>query len=216
MGVTAVVMAGGKGTRMGLSSEKPLIQVGGKPAIEHVIESLQAAKKVDSIVVAVTDFAPKTMDFVSKFPVKIVKTPGKEYIFDMQYVVKKLKLETVLTIAADLPLITSEIIDRIAEDYERCGKPALAVVVPMKTKAKLGMSGEYAFTLGDKLVVPSGINIIDGRKIDEEEMEQEICVLDREEIAVNINTVQELQTAERMFKKAAEANCSKQTIPPLI
>jgi len=205
MGVTAIVMAGGKGTRMGLSGEKPLLEVGGKPAIEHVIKSLQAAKKVESIVVAVTDFAPKTADFVSKFPVKIVKTPGKEYIYDMQYVIKKLKLETVLTIAADLPLITSEIIDSIAEDYERCGKPALTVVVPMETKTKLGMSGEYAFTLGDKLVVPTGINMIDGRKIDEEELDQEICVLDREEIAVNINTVQELQTAESMFKKAVIA-----------
>ena len=205
MGVTAIVMAGGKGTRMGLSGEKPLLEVGGKPAIEHVIKSLQAAKKVESIVVAVTDFAPKTADFVSKFPVKIVKTPGKEYIYDMQYVIKKLKLETVLTIAADLPLITSEIIDSISEYYERCGKPALTVVVPMKTKTKLGMSGEYAFTLNDKLVVPTGINMIDGRKIDEEELDQEICVLDREEIAVNINTVQELQTAESMFKKAVIA-----------
>jgi len=201
MGITALIMAGGKGTRLGLSEEKPLLQVGGKPAIVHVIESLQAAKKVESIVVAVTDFAPKTADFVSKFPVKIVKTPGKEYIYDMQYVVKKLKLETVLTIAADLPLITSEIIDSIAEDYERCGKPALAVVVPMETKMKLGMSGEYAFTLGDKLVVPTGINMIDGRKIDDEELDQQICVLNHEEIAVNINTIQELEIAEKLFKK---------------
>jgi adenosylcobinamide-phosphate guanylyltransferase len=201
MGVTAIIMAGGKGTRMGLSEEKPLLQVGGKPAIEHVIESLQAAKRVESIVVAVTDFAPKTADFVSKFPVKIVKTPGKEYIYDMQYVVKKLKLETVLTIAADLPLITSEIIDNIAENYERSGKPALVVVVPMETKTKLGMSREYAFTLGGNLVVPTGINMIDGRRIDEEELDQEIYVLDRVEIAVNINTIQELKTAESLIKK---------------
>ena len=202
MGVTAVIMAGGKGTRMFLSEEKPLLQVGGKPVIEHVIESLQAAKRVDSIVVAVTDYAPKTAGFVSRFPVKVVKTPGKEYIFDMQFVVKKLKLEKVLTISADMPLITSEIVDGILEDYERCGKPALAVVVPMKTKTKLGMSGEYAFTVGDEVVVPTGINMIDGTRIDEEELDQEICVLDREEIAVNINTVQELEIAESMFKKS--------------
>jgi adenosylcobinamide-phosphate guanylyltransferase len=198
-------MAGGKGTRMVHSTEKPLVRVGGKPIIEHVLKSLQNAKRIDSIVVAVTEYAPKTADFVSEFPVKVVKTPGKDYISDMQYVVRKLKLETVLTIAADLPLITSEIIDGIAEDYERCGKPALAVVVPMETKKKLGMGDEYAFQLGGKLVVPTGINMIDGRRIDEEELDQQISVMDREEIAVNINTVKELQTAERMFKKAAEA-----------
>ena len=201
MGVTAVVMAGGKGTRMVLSEEKPIQQVGGKPIIERVIESLQAAKKVDSIVVAMTDYVPKTAGFVSKFPVKVVKTPGKEYIFDMQYVVKKLRLEKVLIIAADLPLITGEIIDNIVEDYEQCGKPALAVVVPIETKTKLGMSEEYAFAVNDKLVVPTGINMIDGRRIDDEELEQEICVCNREEVAVNVNTVQELKIAETLFKK---------------
>src|SRR3990170_501660 len=201
MGVTAVVMAGGKGTRMVLSEEKPIQQVGGKPIIERVIASLQAAKKVDSIVVAVTDCVPKTAGFVSKFPVRVVKTPGKEYIFDMQYVVKKLRLEKVLIIAADLPLITSEIIDSIVEDYERCGKPALAVVVPIETKTKLGMSEEYAFAVNDKLVVPTGINMIDGRRIDDEELEQEICICNRQEVAVNVNTVQELKVAESLFKK---------------
>ena len=201
MGVTAVVMAGGKGRRMGLSGEKPLLEVGGKPAIAHVIESLQAAKKVDSIVIAITDYAPKTANFVSKFPVKVVKTPGKGYIFDMRYVVKKLGLEKVLIIAADLALITSEIIDSIIDDYEQCGKPALAVVVPIETKMKLGMSEEYAFIVDDKLVVPPGINLIDGRRIDDEELEQEICVCDREEVAVNVNTVQELKIAESLFKK---------------
>jgi adenosylcobinamide-phosphate guanylyltransferase len=201
MGVTAVVMAGGKNRRMGLSGEKPLLMIGGKPAIAHVIESLQAAKKIDSIVVAVTDYAPKTADFLSKFPVKVVKTPGKEYIFDMQYVVKKLRLEKVLTIAADLPLITSEIIDGIVEVYEQCGKPALAVVVPIETKTKLGMSEEYAFAVNDKLVVPTGINMIDGGRIDDEELEQEIYVCHREEVAVNVNTIDELKVAESFFKK---------------
>jgi adenosylcobinamide-phosphate guanylyltransferase len=201
MGVTAVVMAGGKGRRMGLSGEKPLFEVGGKPAIAYVIEALQTASKVDSIVVAVTDCVPKTAGFVSKFPVKVVKTPGREYIFDMQYVVKKLSLEKVLIIAADLPLITSEIIDSIVEDYEQCGKPALAVVVPIETKTKLGMSEEYAFAVNDKLVVPTGINLIDGRRIDADELEQEICVCYKEEVAVNVNTVQELKIAETLFKQ---------------
>jgi adenosylcobinamide-phosphate guanylyltransferase len=35
--VTALVMAGGKGTRMKLAEEKPLINVCGKPVIEYVL-----------------------------------------------------------------------------------------------------------------------------------------------------------------------------------
>ena len=199
MGVTALVMAGGKGTRMALSEEKPLLKVGGKTVIEHVLSALKSAKKVDSIVVAVSIYTPKTAGFMAKFPVKIIKTPGKEYVSDMGYAVKKLRLQTVLAIAADLPLITGEVVDAIVDCYEQCGKPALAVVVPMETKEKLGLGGEYAFKLEGRHVVPAGINVIDGRRIDEEELDQEVCVVDWKEVAVNINTLEELKIAERLF-----------------
>jgi len=201
MGVTALVMAGGKGTRMALSEEKPLLKIGGKTVIEHVLAALKNAEKVDSIVVAVSDYTPKTARFMAKFPVKVIKTPGKEYVSDMGYAVKRLKLHTVLAIAADLPLITGEVVDDIAERYEQCGKPALTVVVPVETKEKLGLGGEYAFEVENKLVVPAGINVIDGRRIDEEKLDEEICVVDRKEVAVNINTLQELKIAENLFAK---------------
>jgi adenosylcobinamide-phosphate guanylyltransferase len=201
MGVTAVVMAGGKGSRMAFLEEKPLVQVGGKPLIEHVIRSLQEARRVDSIVVAVSDFTPRTAVFLAQFPVRVANTPGKGYIEDMQYVVKQLGLGKVLNVAADLPLITAKVVDEILERYEKCGKPALTVVVPLETKAKLGLSLEYAFQLANETVVPAGINVVDGRRIDEEELDQEICVMDKEEVAVNINTPKELKLAEALFKK---------------
>ena len=205
MVVTALVMAGGKGTRMKLSEEKPLLQVGDKPVIEHVITALRNAKKVNSVVVAVSDYTPKTAEAMRRFPVSVIKTPGKEYVYDMGYAVRTLGLQTVLAVGADLPLITSEVIDEVVEYYERCGKPALSVVVPMETKAQLGFSGKYGFELNGKHVVPAGINMIDGRRIDEEELDQEICVLDRKEVALNINTLQELRIAEKLFKTALES-----------
>jgi adenosylcobinamide-phosphate guanylyltransferase len=201
MGVTALVMAGGKGVRMVLSEEKPLLMVGGKPVIEHVLVALENAEKVDSVVVAVSDYTPKTAEHVAKFSVKVVKTPGIEYVSDMRYAVKALKLHAVLAVAADLPLITSEIIDDIVARYERCGKPALTVVVPMAAKAKLGLGGEYSFKFDGRRVVPAGINVIDGRRIGEEELDEAICVVDRNEVAVNINTIQELKIAEELFQK---------------
>ena len=201
MGVTALVMAGGKGTRMALSEEKPLLKIGGKTVIEHVLAALENAEKVESIVVAVSNYTPKTARLMAKFQVKVIKTPGKEYVSDMGYAVKRLKLHAVLAIAADLPLITGEVVDDIAERYEQCGKPALTVVVPVETKEKLGLGGEYAFEVENKLVVPAGINVIDGRRIDEEKLDEEICVVDRKEVAVNINTLQELKIAENLFTK---------------
>lgn len=202
MTVTALIMAGGKGTRMVLPEEKPMLLVGGKPVIEHVIKALKDAKKVDSIVVAVSDYTPKTAKYLETFPVTLLKTPGKEYVYDMAYAVKTLKLETVLAVPADMPLLTANIIDDVIEQYIRCNKPALAVAVPVETKQKLGMSLSYSFEYDGKYVVPAGINVNDGTRIYEDELDQAIYIVDLPEIAININTIEELSTAEKEFAKA--------------
>ncbi len=62
------------------------------------------------------------------------------------------------------------------------------------------MSVEYSFKMDDKDVVPVGINVIDGRKrYGDEWLDQDIYLLDLEELAVNINTVHELQLAEHLL-----------------
>jgi adenosylcobinamide-phosphate guanylyltransferase len=202
MTVSALIMAGGKGTRMGASEEKPLIKVCGKPVIEYVIEALRAAKKIDQIYVAVTNCTPKTAKFSEKYRVQVVMTPGQNYVADMGYAVQTLKLGKFLAIAADLPLVTGEILDSIVERYENCGKPALTVAVPIETKTRLGMSVDYSFKMEDKDVVPTGINVIDGSKrYGDEWLDQDIFLLDRDELAVNVNTPKELATAEKMLAK---------------
>ena len=206
MQITAVVMAGGKGKRMGAAEEKPMLRVGGKPVIERVITSLLKAEKVGSVVVAVSGSTPKTAAFVRRFPVSVLETPGKGYIQDLQFAVKKLGLERVLAVASDLPLITSDIVDDVLLRYEQCGRPALTVAVPIETKAKLKVCVEYDFEADGKTVVPTGINVIDGRLIDGGWMEQEVYVLDREEVAVNVNTQEDLKLAERLYQKQVYDN----------
>jgi adenosylcobinamide-phosphate guanylyltransferase len=87
------------------------------------------------------------------------------------------------------------------ERYWLCGKPALTVAVPIETKKKLGAGVDYAFEADGKKVVPTGINVIDGKRIDGGWMEQEVYVLDKDEVAVNVNTAEELRLAERLSKK---------------
>lgn len=200
--VVALVMAGGKGTRMKLAEEKPLIKICGKPAIEYVLTALRKAKKIDSIIVATSATTPKTTQYMSKLGVKVIETPGKDYVSDMGYAVQTLKLGVFLAIAADLPLVQGEMIDAIMERYKRCGKPALTVAVPLETKTKLGMCIEYSFKMDSRNVVPVGINVIDGSKrYGDEWLDQDIFLFDQKELAVNINTVQELQLAERLLNE---------------
>lgn len=202
MGVVALVMAGGKGTRMRIGEEKPLIKVCGKPVIGYVLAALKNAKKIDSVIVATTICTPKTTKLMNQLGFKVIETPGKDYVSDMGYAVQTLKLGVFLAIAADLPLVRGEMIDGIIERYERCCKPALTVAVPLETKTKLGMSIEYSFKMDDKDVVPVGINVIDGHKrYGDEWLDQDIYLLNHDELSVNINTVQELRLAERLLAK---------------
>lgn len=203
MGVTALVMAGGKGTRMKLRGEKPMLKVGGKPMIQHVLDALKKAEGVDEIVVAVSKHTPRTAEAMERLSVKVLETPGKGYVSDMQYAVKKLKLNTVLTISSDLPLVTDEIIDEAIERYERCGKPALTVAAPAETRERLGLKLDYIIEGKGRRLVPAGINLIDGRRIDEPELEEEVLVVDREEVAVNVNTPEDLRIVEQFFRSSS-------------
>ena len=194
-------MAGGKGTRMDLWEEKPLLKIGGKPIVEHVFNALKNAKEIDEIIVAVSRHTPKTSILMKRFPVKVLETPGNGYVSDAGYAIRRLNLDMVLTISADLPLVTGEIIDRIIARYRLCNKPALTVAVPLETKKRLGLGAEYVLEAGNNRLVPSGINVIDGRRIDERELDEEILIIDEEELAVNVNTSGELGIAECLFEK---------------
>jgi len=127
-------------------------------------------------------------------------TPGKDFISDTKYAVKKLKLSTVVTVSADLPLLSGEMVDKIIESYDRCGKPALAVMVPAETRERLCLNVDYVVEMEGRCLVPAGINVLDARKINETELDEEKLVLDMKAIAVNVNTPEDLKIAERLFR----------------
>lgn len=200
MGVTALLMAGGEGSRLKTEGEKPLLRVDGKPMIERVLSALKDAKKVDDIIVTVSERTPKTAALARKHSLKVVQTPGKGFCLDTKYAIKKLKLKTVLTICADLPLITSEFIDKVITHYEQSKKPALAVMAPLETYKKFGLSADYVFKVKGKKLVPIGVNVVDGKRIREKELEEEILIVDDERVVMNVNTLEDLKIAERALQ----------------
>ncbi len=202
MGITALIMAGGKGTRMKNQGEKPLIKIGNKSFIEHIIDALKNAKKVDRIIVAVSEHTPQTAKRANDLSIEVAMTSGKDYILDLREAIKKLKLGCVITVSADLPLLEGKIIDKIIEHYEICGKPVMAVMVPAERFESLGLSIDLILEEKGKRLVPAGVNILDGDKIEKEgfekELDQEILVIDSEEF-ININTPKDLMIAEQLL-----------------
>jgi adenosylcobinamide-phosphate guanylyltransferase len=202
MGVTALVMAGGKGTRMNAATEKPLLQVGSRSMIEHVIGALRRSKMVDGIIVAFSKNTPQTARKAGELNIEVLETPGEDYVSDMKYAIGKLGLHTVLTVSADLPFITADIIDEAVKKYNSCGKPSLSVMAPASIYERLGLEPEYVFQIDGRSLVPVGINIVNGTRTSEPELEQAVLVTESEELALNVNTLMELEAARQRMKKS--------------
>lgn len=180
--VTALIMAGGKGSRMQSPLEKPLVPIKDKPMIESIIRALEDAEKIDNIIVATTKNTPQTEKFLKNRGIKTIRTPGKGYVSDLEFIISKLKSDQVLlTITADLPLINSSTLDYVVEKYESCGKPALCVAVPPEIFKRYNLKPSLEF----EGIIPSGLNIL--RCINKQQ-EEEVLLISKIELALNINS----------------------------
>jgi adenosylcobinamide-phosphate guanylyltransferase len=198
MGVVAVVMAGGRSSRMG-KPEKPLLKVGRKTMLERVVGALRESRNIGEILIAVSGSTPQTSEAAKSLSLRVVETPGNGFIPDTRYVIKKYALFfPVLVISVDLPLITGELIDRIIARHKRHGKPALMVAVPAEAYEHLGLRPQHSFVVGGRRLVPIGANIIDGRYADEPAIDQEILILEKAEQVVNVNTPRDLKIARSL------------------
>jgi adenosylcobinamide-phosphate guanylyltransferase len=197
-------MIGGAASRLRLNVEKPLLELKGKKMIDYIIKALNCTS-IQEIYAAVSPHSPKTREYLEEnhSNIKIIETKGRGYIVDYTYAVEKINLrEPFLIIAGDLPLITSEIIEEIIEVYRRVNKPALAVYVPLILFEELGLKPTAVFEKLNIKVVPSGVNILHGAWIHEihEEQEEYVYISRRVELAVNVNTLDDLKLAEKLLR----------------
>lgn len=200
----AIVMAGGMGKRLG-KEEKPLTPLLGKPLISYVLCALLGSRNINRIFVATSPRVKKTNDWLLDFKKKhkrvgIIPTPGSGFVNDMALAVEKAGIAgQVLVIMADLPLVTSELIDRIIEKYHEINTPALSVHMKLDVFTKLGLRPDTVFHKDNGFIVPCGINILDAGRIKEEQEEYNL-VLEDEELALNVNTQKELAACERYLQ----------------
>jgi len=192
----ALVMAGGKGKRLGLE-EKPLTMILGKPMISYVIEALISSKNIDRIFIATSPRVKQTnlwlIDFIKNHKnVIMIKTKGDGFVNDMASAVEEAGITgSALIIMADLPLITPALIDRTIEKYYEMKTPALSVHMKLEICTRIGVRPDTVFHKNSGFIVPCGINILDAGGI-REEQEDYNFILDDEELALNVNTVNDL------------------------
>ncbi|QZP39099.1 NTP transferase domain-containing protein [Halobaculum magnesiiphilum] len=224
-------MCGGRGTRLGAvgaDTEKPLVEVGGEPMIDRVLAALSAGR-VDRIHAVVSPNAPETAaslrdresdarvggdgdcdddsddgDDAATAGVSVVDAPGDGYVADLGYALERVE-RPVLTVAADLPLLSAGVVDRA---IDAAGDASLSVYVPVEAKRDLGVSvDEETTTRRDgREVAPTGLNVVgvdDGEYGDENAL-----VVADEGLAVNVNRPRDLRVAEALLRRRARDEAS--------
>ncbi len=201
MKVPALIMAGGKGTRMGLPVEKPMLPFLGSPLIDWVTKAISEAKNISQFYVVTSANTPETEKHCLEKGWRILHTDAQGYHNDLKQAVSKANLTgSILTMPSDVPAITGQFLDRIVDEFERCGKDFLAVFVPIKSRQDLGLSISSTDEYKGVLYAVSGINVINGVKIlGEGKIETSAIITEETEVLLNVNTLKDVEIAQKML-----------------
>lgn len=119
-GITAIVLCGGRATRLG-GIEKPLADLGGKPLIAHVIARLEPM--VDDFVLSVGRDADHYEQF--GYPVVADDDPGQGPLAGIVSALAVAHTPWILTTPADTPFLPSNLVAALAP---ACARHGAAVV----------------------------------------------------------------------------------------
>jgi adenosylcobinamide-phosphate guanylyltransferase len=198
--VPALVMAGGRGKRIGLPVEKPMLPLLGKPMIDWVADAVASAKRVTEFYVVTSENTLETDKYCLSHGLRVIRTDAKGYHDDLKQALSKAKIGTaVLTVSSDLPALTGEFLDRVVASYQANDKDALTVLVPVEKRLQLGLSVSSTYPFQGKDYAVCGVNVIDASKIAEEKIGEGAFISEEIEAVFNVNTIQDLIVAENIL-----------------
>lgn len=182
----ALVMAGGKGSRMKIQEEKLLLKHI-HPTILHVIFALQNTNYFSKIIAATSSNSPKTKEMLDNAGIETIDTSGKGYVEDLNQILRSIK-DIVLVVPGDLPLLDDEIIKKIIKT-NNSNKIWTSFLVTKDFLKSLGSKSEYSVRFQNKECYFTGISIVNAKEIETLDSVEEIyCILDDKRIGLNLNT----------------------------
>jgi adenosylcobinamide-phosphate guanylyltransferase len=201
----AVVMCGGRGSRMALSIEKSLLKVRNKTLIEYVLDALIGCGGFETIIVVPSVNTPTTSTFLYTHEyytsgiIRILESKGENYSLDLSDVLGKIKPGVVFAVSADLPLLNPAVIQSIISRYLP-SFPCTTVILETRFVKNFDILPSSILSIGSKEYCYSGIVIIDSSKHrSNSKLEEYFLIMNEKEIAINVNTVLELKIAERLL-----------------
>jgi len=182
----ALVMAGGKGTRMNSSEEKLLLEYK-KPIIFHVLDALKNSNCFTKIITATSSNSPKTKEILEQTKIETIETEGKGYSNDLNVVLQNLN-DYVFVVSGDLPFLDENIIQSMVEKFDS-KNIWTSFLISTKFLNSLNLQSDLVVKIENSDCVYTGISIINADKItDLNEIEQSYIILDDKRIAFNLNT----------------------------
>ena len=197
----ALVMAGGKGSRMGFCGvEKPMIEVGGIYTVERVVNALKSSKHIDKILVSVSPNTPDTESYMKDIGIETIRTSGEDYVEDLHNSFRILSGKFVLTCPSDVPLLRPFTVDAFIDYFLKNPDDSMTAVVEEDVVVKSGITPSFDFGYEGKKWVISGMNIMDREKIlSNEVLSYSYFMTDWVDLAINMNTEHELKIARSFF-----------------
>jgi GTP:adenosylcobinamide-phosphate guanylyltransferase len=196
-------MCGGRASRMQQQQrgiEKPLIKVDGVAMVERVISALASSDRFDRIIAAVSPNTPKTNEFLKSKGIEIIETAGEGYSQDLSHLLSKLKPHKVVVVPGDIPLLNSqivkEILNTIDDDDRQEQEQAISIILEKGFVEEIGVKPSIVLM---NQYCHSGITIFNSMVVSTEPVKEHYLVMNRKEIALNVNTKEELELAEKLL-----------------
>ena len=181
-----LIMAGGKGTRMNLDTEKLLLKYK-KPIILHVVDSLNDSKCFSQILALTSSNSPNTKKLLQENNIEVFDTNGIGYVEDLTLVLQS-RNDSILVTSGDLPLLDEEIIRKIVKNYNP-EKTWTSILVTTKFLTILGLESNYSILHNNQKCNYTGISLINSNKINSSEnLDENYIIIDDKRIAFNLNT----------------------------
>jgi adenosylcobinamide-phosphate guanylyltransferase len=185
--------------------EKPLQKVDGVAMVERVISALASSNRFDRIIAAVSPNTPKTNELLKSKGIETIETAGKGYSQDLSDLLSKLKPQKVMVVPGDIPLLNSQIVNEILntivdDDNDRQAQEEPAISIILEKEFVQGMGVKPSIVLTNQYC-HSGVTIFNTMAVGggTEPVKERYLVMNRKEIALNVNTKEELELAERLL-----------------